>query len=53
MSGKELGKIMTEVRIGSLRNSTRASVGFYGGSSDHAIEKAAKEIVDYSVTPFK
>jgi hypothetical protein len=53
MSGKELGKIMTEVRIGSLRNSTRAGVGFYGGSSDDAIEKAAKEIGGYSVTHFK
>jgi hypothetical protein len=52
MSGKELGKIMSEVKIGSLHNSTRLGVGFYGGSSDDAIEKAAKEIAGYSVTHF-
>ena len=38
-SGKLLGKIHTEGKIGS---------GFFGGSVDHALEKAACEIANYT-----
>jgi hypothetical protein len=43
-SGKQLGKIMSEGKIGS---------GIFGGSSDDAIEKAAEEIASYSISHFK
>jgi hypothetical protein len=43
-SGKQLGKIMSEGKIGS---------GFFGGSSDDAIERAAEEVASYTVTHFK
>ena len=43
-AGKPLGKIMSEGKIGS---------GFFGGSSDSAIERAAEEVASYTVTHFK
>jgi hypothetical protein len=43
-SGKQLGKIMSEGKIGS---------GIFGGSSDSAIDKAAEEIANYAVEHFK
>ncbi len=43
-ASKPLGKIMSEGKIGS---------GFFGGSSDDAIEKAAEEVAAYTVTHFK
>jgi uncharacterized protein DUF4410 len=43
-SGKQLGKIVSEGKIGS---------GFFGGSSDNAIEKAAEEVASYTVDHYK
>jgi len=43
-TGKSLGKIMSEGKIGS---------GFLGGSSDNAIEKAAAEVASYTLTHFR
>ncbi len=43
-SGKQLSKIMSEGKIGS---------GAFGGSMDFAIQKAAEEIAQYTLTTFK
>jgi hypothetical protein len=43
-SGKELAKTTTEGRIGS---------GFFGGSFDDAIARAAEEIANYAASTFK
>jgi len=42
--GKEISKIMTEGKIGS---------GFLGGSMDDAVETAAEEIGNYTISQYK
>lgn len=42
--GKEICVIQSEGKIGS---------GFFGGSFDYAMDKAAKEIVEYTKANFK
>ena len=43
-SGKQVGKIMSEGKIGS---------GAFGGSMDFAIQKAAEEVAQYTLSTFK
>lgn len=43
-SGKELGKINAEGKIGS---------GFFGGSFDNAVEQASEHLAEYIVKNFK
>ena len=43
-AGNPIGKIMSEGRIGS---------GFFGGSLDNAVDKAADEVADYTEKNFK
>lgn len=43
-SGKQVSKILSEGKIGS---------GAFGGSMDFAIQKAAEEIAQYTLTTFK
>ncbi|MFZ1097845.1 MAG: DUF4410 domain-containing protein, partial [Steroidobacteraceae bacterium] len=52
-SGKKLGEIISKVKIGSLLNSRVWGLFFFGGSSDDALYKAAKEVAGYSATQFK
>jgi hypothetical protein len=42
--GKQLGKIMSEGKIGS---------GAFGGSMDLAVQKAAEEVAQYTLTTFR
>ena len=43
-SGKQIGKIISEGKIGS---------GFFGGAIDSAIEKAAEEISNYTISQYR
>jgi hypothetical protein len=43
-AGKPVGKIMSEGKIGS---------GAFGGSIDFAVQKAAEEVVQYTLTTFR
>jgi hypothetical protein len=43
-SGKQIGKIMSEGKIGS---------GFFGGSMDDALDKAANEVAQYTLVAFR
>lgn len=52
-SGKKLWAIISKVKIGSLLNSRRLGLFFFGGSSSDAIYKAAKEVAGYSIAQFK